>query len=182
MAKQTYKAKLIPVEIEGLSEVLANLNKELKKVKTGCKKGMLTAVAEIRRDTERTYPKTPVDIGNLRASWFTVSADGIEPDPLGVSGQFKNRPFKKMQIKASDMSGQHSAVVSSAQADAISESKSNKEVVIFGYSASYAFFVHEMIYAENWSRDESGPKWLEYSLKRNSNLIIDIVKNNAKIP
>jgi hypothetical protein len=59
--------------IRGMDKVVANLNKELAKMKMGSMKGLLLAAAFIRRDMEQVPPLIPVDTGNLRASWFTNS-------------------------------------------------------------------------------------------------------------
>lgn len=64
---------------------------------------------------------------------------------------------------------------------------SGMPVVIFGFSANYAFFVHEMVGATktgeaiNWGRPGSGPKFLESSLKRNKNTILKRIQNKATI-
>ena len=44
----------------------------------------------------------------------------------------------------------------------------------FGYTANYAFFVHEAI-GENikWKRPGSGPKWLERALERERDAIVN---------
>lgn len=59
-----------------------------------------------------------------------------------------------------------------------------KSVVIFGYSANYAIFVHEMVGGEsgiNWSRPNSGAKWFEHAIKRNVNRVLHIIAGNSKI-
>lgn len=82
--------------------------------------------------------------------------------------------------------------------------KSNLPVVQIGFSASYAWFVHEMIGANfagemskvKWSvktgrptekskkfyrRAGAGPKFLEAALKRNVAIILGIIRDNVKI-
>jgi len=59
--------------------------------------------------------------------------------------------------------------------------KNKKSVVIFGYSAKYALFVHEMIGPVNWTRKNSGAKWFEYAIKRNVDRILVIIAGRAKI-
>ena len=56
-----------------------------------------------------------------------------------------------------------------------------KSVVVFGYSANYALYVHEMLGAINWSRPNSGAKWFEYAIKRNVDRILAIIAGNVKI-
>lgn len=59
--------------------------------------------------------------------------------------------------------------------------EAKKSVVIFGYSANYALFVHEMIGPVNWTRPNSGNKWFEYAIKRNFNRILALIAGRAKI-
>jgi hypothetical protein len=50
-----------------------------------------------------------------------------------------------------------------------------KQAVIFGFSANYAYWVHENITAKNWSRPGSGPKFMEASIKRNVFKLLKII-------
>jgi hypothetical protein len=59
-------------------------------------------------------------------------------------------------------------------------------VLIIGFSAGYAVFVHEMLDSSRaqkvkWNRPGSGPKFFEYALNRNHEEILKIVADNAKI-
>ncbi len=61
------------IKISGFGKVRKNLQKALQKMEKGSMEGMLNAAIDIRRDMEVTPPIIPVDLGNLRASWFTNS-------------------------------------------------------------------------------------------------------------
>lgn len=180
----SYNVRLrpFPTKVEGLDTVIANLNKAIKGVKVRTARGMVLAANMIRIETENIVPLTPVDTGNLRASWLVVTAEGLQPDPLGYSGKFKNKLFKKMQYKASEIKAQHSAIIG----ECLSTVSGNKDpMVIFGYSANYAAWVHEMLEKHpdvNWSREGSGGKWLEAAVKRNSKIIVQIIANESMIP
>ena len=52
-------------------------------------------------------------------------------------------------------------------------------VLMFGFSASYAAWVHEAIGRE-FQRPESGPKFLQAALARNEKVILQIIAENAK--
>jgi len=53
--------------------------------------------------------------------------------------------------------------------------------VLLGFTASYAWYVHEMIGEDvNFNRPGSGPKFLEASLKRNADKVYQILLENAK--
>ena len=55
-------------------------------------------------------------------------------------------------------------------------------IVFAGYSASYAEIVHENIGAINWTKPNSGPKWLQIHWDRNRFEMIMIVAQHAKVP
>jgi len=165
--------------ITGLDEVLKNLNVQILGIKDRTSKGLIESAVLIRNATENESPLTPVDTGNLRASWFVVSAEGEHGDSL--SGHFKKNP--KTGAKAKDMRAQHTAIVGGAKA-AVNALAKRGPIVMMGYSANYALFVHEMEGTHpdvNWSRPGSGGKWLEAAFKKNRNKIIDTIKKNATV-
>jgi hypothetical protein len=59
--------------------------------------------------------------------------------------------------------------------------REKKSVIIFGYSANYALYVHEMIGPVNWTRQNSGAKWFEYAIKRNVNRVLYIIAGRTKV-
>jgi len=122
----------------GLLLVTSRLNKKIQELSDITMSGLIKSAMLIRRDMEVTSPLTPVDTGNLRASFFTTSWF-IE------QGGFKV-PF-----------------------------------VALGYTAYYAPFVHEKTNPNvQWSRPGSGPKWFQEALKRNHDLILKTIKDEAK--
>lgn len=63
-----------------------------------------------------------------------------------------------------------------------SGSISGRPFVQMGFTAEYAFFVHEMMGNNiDWNRPGSGGKFLESALRRNHERIIDIIAQDAKI-
>jgi len=65
------------------------------------------------------------------------------------------------------------------------------QVVVFGFSANYAVYVHERLPGApwgagtvpddiDWSRPNSGPKFLEASVKRNAEEALHIIADNMK--
>jgi len=52
--------------------------------------------------------------------------------------------------------------------------------IMFGYSANYALWVHEMVDAKNWTRPGSGPKWLEASINRNHDTLLQIIASGIR--
>ena len=156
---------------EELQIIETNLNRELLGIETRSMKGLIMAAAHVRTETEKTSPLTPVDLGNLRASWFVVTA---QKTAVGSgSHQFKGP-------KAAKLSSDHSSTVGEARGIVASQSSGRNKFLMMGYSANYALYVHEMMGA-NFKRPGAGPKWLESAIKNNSAKIVQIVKDNAQI-
>ena len=151
-----------------MAVIMRNLNHELQNIKKGTQAGLIEAMIHIRRETETTAPITPVDTGNLRASWFSVTAKGRIPDPIG------RRNFKG--DKKGIMQSEHSQLIAEAQ----SMTGGREPVAIGGYSANYAAPVHEMLGA-NFQRPNAGPHWLQAAINRNKDKLVQIVGNKAKI-
>jgi hypothetical protein len=156
---------------KGFAEVEANLNRELERIKNASIQGLIKAAAHIRNTTEHTPPVTPLDTGNLRASWFVVTA---KSNPVGKSAGFKGD-------KAGVMAMEHTMTIAEAQAWAAANSTGKLKFIMIGYSANYALYVHENIGAQYWSRASSGPKWFETAVKGESAKILQIVKDNVQI-
>ena len=168
-------------EIKGFDKVMANLNREIQLIKGRSMKGLIMAAKLIRDDTEKTPPLTPLDLGNLRASWFVVTAKSI---PVGKSGNFEGE-------KSGKMATEHISTIAEAQGMAAASTK-EMPFLIMGYSANYALWVHEMIHATfnpprkdeskgKRRREGAGPKWFEASVKRNKDKVLRVIKDNAQI-
>lgn len=158
--------------LHGIDEVMEELNRVLKHYKaTLTNKGFIEVAIEIRRSTEANSPLTPLDTGNLRASWFTVIKGKGEQD----TGTF---PLTKPEkVKKSELAFQRSVVA----AMNVASNSINHPNMIFGYSANYAAAVHEMEGGDiKWNRAGSGPKWLERHLKIKKFEILKIMANNLR--
>lgn len=165
------------VHMKGFEQVMSNLNTQIKLIKGRTVQGMIVGSIIVRNDMEKTAPLTPVDLGNLRASWFAVTATKRAEDPMG--GKFRNPPKAKGKEaqRASIMKAQHSATIGEYKGKAAM----TKEPVLFmGFSAFYAAPVHEMLGA-NFKRPGAGPKWFEAAVKRNTPKIVAAIAENAKI-
>lgn len=185
MATRTFKKTVAEFQILSprgtlisFDELIRNLNTEFKKIENLSEFGMVKAMTVIRIKTESESPATPVDVGNLRASWFIASKDGSEEDILGYSGKFRKNPRHK-ELNPAELKTKHDAIVNAA----VSECKSSAYPVVFaGYTVPYALWVHEMIGARfKRTTPPAGPKWFEYHINKNQKLIFDIVANYSKL-
>jgi len=152
--------------IKGFDIVMSNLTREIKKIEGRTMKGLIEGSIIIRRDMEVTSPTIPIDLGNLRASYFTVTAQSEQ----GGAPEFKGE-------KAAELSSEHSTVVSEAKALA---QTIKDPVVMMGFSANYAMWVHENIGA-SFQRPGSGAKFFESSMKRNTDAVLQVIAKNAQI-
>jgi len=155
--------------VTGLEQVMRNLNKEIAGIEERTLKGLIEAQIIIRRDMDTTSPMIPVDLNNLRASYFTVTTSG--------KGEQSSPTFKGEA--AGKLSESHGAAIAEANS-IIALLKSRGPALVMGFTAFYAWFVHEMVGA-NFQRPGSGAKFMEAAIKRNYNNIIATVKKFARV-
>jgi len=156
------------VKLDGIDDVMKTLQKEVTNIGLVTGKGLIRAVIIVRRDMDKTSPKIPVDLGNLRASFFTTSLKNGIADLMPVSFKGDN---------ANKLGQTHAQVKARAQSVA---NQQGQPTVIFGFSANYAAYVHEMVGA-SFSRPDSGAKFLEAALKRNKDAMIKVIAEEAKL-
>jgi hypothetical protein len=158
-------------KIEGFEEVMSNLNKEIQAIEGRTLQGLIKAAIIIRRDMDHTPPLIPVLTGNLRASWFVVSAKGLKSENPTFTGD-----------EAEEVQNDFNNAVDEAKA-IISMEPSKSLFIVIGFGANYSAAVHEM-YGKGditWTRPNSGPKYFESAVKRNKDKIIKTIADNAKI-
>ncbi len=152
----------------GIDFIIKNLNIELAKIEGKTIAGFIEVESMIRRDMEATSPLIPVDLGNLRASWFGVTALG---ETRGVEGSNFIGP-KKAQLRAQNKST--IAVMKQVV------KKEKEPLLIMGFTANYAAPVHEMV-GVNFKRPGSGAKFFQAALYRNTKRILGIMQKYAKV-
>lgn len=151
------------ITITGKAKVSKNLNSQIKKMKTGARRGLLIAGAVIKTESIR---RAPIDTSNLRASHFQYFGGDV-PEPDWNS----NDPG----VDLSKLKAGHGRAMQTSKG--LLGQKNH--VVIIGASAFYALFVHEMPASNNFN--SGGPKFLENAVSDNIKSITTIVKNAAKI-
>lgn len=164
-----------------LNEIMVNLNKEIALIKDASVKGMINAAVFIRKETESSPPLTPVDLGNLRSSWFITTARKKEGNDQWNKGFRKSKPGTK-KISNKDMASAHSEAIAGAKSELSSMETPNKKFLMMGYSANYAGYVHEFISPNiSWSREGSNAKWFQSHVFANSQKIFQIIAETSKI-
>lgn len=155
--------------VDGVDKVLKKLHKKMEKVTNNITtEGLINAVIIIRRSMDKETPTIPVDTGNLRSSFFTVTTKGqkkINPS----DGSFKGDDAGKMQRDYEGAINNSIALVNA----------SRNPMVMFGFSAYYAAVVHET--DKNYRRPGSGSKFLENAIDRNRKEILNEITKAGKI-
>jgi len=153
--------------VRGLDRYVRRLNKEIKKIEGATLAGLISAGIIIIRSTERDSPVTPVDTGNLRASRFMVTGSEVK---------FGSRPRFKTE-NADRLRAEHKATTQGNMALA---KMMKRPVVILGYSAYYAAYVHEAVGVQ-FKRSGSGAKFFQSSIRKNTSKILEAIKKEVQI-
>lgn len=149
-------------QLEGLSNVLKNLNKEILKLEANVKVGLTEAALVVKADAVR---QTPIDLGNLRGSAFIMVTDGHADS----SGNFTGPA-------AGSLSGYHGKAISEAKG-LVSKGRGISSAVI-AYSANYAFWVHEM--PAHYNFNSGNNQFLRNAIQKNRTRILQILAKWAK--
>ena len=89
-------------QIQGGRNIIFNLKRKGKDFERKFFGGAILAAGLIRRDMEFTPPLVPVNLGNLRGSWFTVTQlGGSGPIPAEAAAQARGKIILIMGFSAS---------------------------------------------------------------------------------
>lgn len=166
-----------------LKVIMANLNKEISNIQGASMKGLINAAIFIRNETEKTPPLTPVDLGNLRSSWFITTATKKEGNDQWNKG-FRKSPIGTKKVADKDMASNHSRAVADAKSELgkLEGESPNRKFLMMGYSANYAGYVHEFVNPNiSWSREGSNAKWFQAHVYSNKAKILQIVAETSKV-
>lgn len=155
--------------VTGLTQVMSRLNAEIIQIKGASLAGLIRASILIRQDMEATPPLVPIDLGNLRASWFVTTSVGGVADGAGATFEGKN---------AGVMATEHTAAISEGKA--MAKTVTHGPGLVMGFSANYGEFVHESV-GKKFKRPGSGAKFLQSAVDRNMGEILLIIQNSIKI-
>ena len=168
------------LRVFGIDKMLRNLRKESNEIYNNSIIGMYKGALLILRDATLLCPR---DLQNLRASGF-VMANGPKVTgkrvkrKKGSSPKFVDSRQGTTTYKpgiTAQMTGDHEEVISNHEREM--ESRKNPMVVV-GFSAFYAVYVHEDPYAHH----EVGQyKFLQLSIRRNTDKVLAMIKEEARI-
>jgi hypothetical protein len=149
---------------------MKNLNKEIKGIEGRTMKGMIEAILPIRHDMEHTPPLIPVDTGNLRSSFFTVTSEGSVSH--GMSPSFKGKDSTKL-------TSNHATIKTTVAGRAKAAARKGP-VVALGFSANYALAIHEGC-GRHFRRPGAGAGFFIQAIKRNKGNVLDAIRRNARV-
>ena len=115
--------------VTGLSEVEANINEQIRRIRKGEERGLIVSGLSIKKESQKNTPRR---LGNLANAHF-VTAFGFGPE---------NLPKKFKDDKGSKMSERHNADVEHARRKT-AQTPLDEVTVAVGNSAIYAVSVHE---------------------------------------
>lgn len=151
--------------VKGINEIIDRLNKKLKSYKNASLEGMVLSAVHVHEKMDKTPPTIPMDLGNLRASFFYVTKKKKD-----VGGTFTGPD-------AAEIGQDHRE----AMAKAAGQTKGDDPNIVFGFSANYAAPVHEMYGANvKWKKEGSGPGYFEEALKSSEQDIMKILQATLK--
>jgi hypothetical protein len=88
-----------------------------------------------------------------------------------------SRPRFQTDKSGVDMAGNHRVTINAAQAIADGQ---KYPVVVLGYSAHYAAYVHEAV-GKQFKRPNSGAKFFQSAIRNNHKRIISIIAKEVKV-
>ena len=187
-----YSTKYPNTHVAGFEDVMRNLQLEILKIKGATVEGLIQGAVMVRQDTENTAPVTPLDYGNLRASWFITTADRKIPNDKWNTGFKGTKKGSEKKVNVTKLQQDHANAITEAKASLKTKKSTGMDGITFGYSAYYAIYVHENMSAnfgriikenkkKNQPMKESGPKWFQYAVDRNKGRFLATVAQYAKI-
>ncbi len=165
-------------ELKGIQGIMKKLNEAAGKFENRSMSGIIKAMVLVHRSMETNDPKIPVDLANLRHSFFYTTNRG--PGKTGAAFQGPD---------AGKMSADHAAAVSRAGITAQSQ---RWPTGVMGFSANYAVYVHENTEADfarpikiggvlKKRRPGAGAKFFESALKREHANMLKVIHEEAKL-
>lgn len=166
----------VDFKFKGMKKLLNNYNKELQAIKGRTLEGLIHAVIVIQRTAE---PGTPVDLGNLRASFFIVSYKGHH-------GGLPTNEFRSGSVDSDRtvdvgaLKSRHSKIIQQASQLAKLIGNDYQLIVVFGYSANYAPYVHEKIDV-TFKRPGAKARWFYTAIESTKAEALDEIRKYARI-
>lgn len=162
----------IDIRVTGVEKVMQALQKELKKIKGRNKRGMIKASFVILASAQK---RCPVEFGNLKASGFLVWKGG---EQNVTTPAWKTETPKGKLIEAGVLTGLTHAHDEAVRLLRSMVKKETKDGVGIGFSAYYAFYVHEDVAAKHKAGKQA--KFLESAVRDNMDRVVRIIATEAK--
>jgi hypothetical protein len=145
----------INIRILGTKQVMSALNKKIAQLGAASYGGLIAVATHIKNDMDATPPLIPIDTGALRAAFKIVPKEST-PRLMKVEIGWPDHQIERKNKKTGKM-----------------------ETV-----DQYAAYVHEMTsppYGDvKWTKEGSGPKFFEASIKRNANVAVYIMQKHIQ--
>lgn len=164
--------KMFGVKVEGYEENIKALRRLMKVVPKAAQRGATKGSLKILADARK---QAPIDTGHLRASGYvTWGTGGTKPGRVRRDTKYPRRGAP--QTPWIDNTDAKEAYAESANI-ALTRRRSSSFVVVVGFGAWYAIFVHEG--DPGWDWNDGGPKFLEKSLRANLDHFVNCVEREV---
>lgn len=147
------------IRVRDMDRVVRDLNAKIAEIKNASRRGLIAAGLYIQRMSQKN---SPVDLGNLKASAFT-----IWPGKKGA--KMPNFTGDDTQMLKTN----HEIVSNKATGTVNANSHNNRTVVEVGHTAFYAVYVHEDMAAKH---PVGTAKFLQRALSENQPKILELVR------
>lgn len=153
------------MRVVGVDKVLKNLNKEVIKIKSRTKKGMIAAGHLIQRESQKIVPR---EFSNLAGSAFVAWS------PTGSTTTGKVNPDTPPKV-AARLKSEHVSILEEEKSKL--PASTTNPVVETGMTAFYAIYVHENLEAKHKEGKEN--KFLQKAVERNQSQILDVIRKHG---
>lgn len=176
--------------IVGMEKVLKNLNRVSRRVEGRTKSGLVQGGLLIFRDAKKMAPR---DLGNLWNSGYVVwHKPALTAEEFAK--QLDKLPFTGIQ--KARLTAEREQIMLEDMAKAIRAATHHEFIVVIGFTANYAIYVHEDLEASHpakrrtagMTEEEIGKiknigeaKFLQKSLEQNAGRVIQILVDRARI-
>jgi hypothetical protein len=166
--------------LKDFERVMTNINAEIRHIENATADGLLEAMEHVHRKADEIIP---VRTGAMRASWFTVSNGSKQtPNTFAIKAGKNETLTPSSQKKVARITGDYSAAVAEAKSEVES---STGPMVIGGYAAYYASFVHEGIAGtstiQHLTRPGSQLEWLKKAFIDSTGTIMKILQRKVRV-
>ncbi len=157
----------VQVHMKGIDDASKKLNKFIKKIPNITLPGLIKCAIILQRSMDKESPTVPADTRNLQSSFFIVTTKSVAE---GGSPKFEGDD-------AGQMASNHTRTIQSGKSKV---ETSRFPMIMLGFSANYAEWMHEKMDIKHYTRAGSGAKFFESAIARNTQKMLAVLTKEVK--